>query len=155
MRKVYLKKTCVKLNIKKPETINEKIQWLKKYDNPMAKSRLTDKIFVCNRIKDKIKEEDLEPALQMCSSFDEEYNSIKLFKTKEIQIENNEADNLLKQAVELSKKQAEDFRFVQIERFIYKNKLYFEEMTFTLHSAYIDLKDNCTCLKSANILNLQ
>ncbi len=72
----YLKKTFKyltgkELNLKNPQTFNEKIQWLKLYDATELKTRLTDKILVRDWVKDKIGSEYLKPVLQICSCFDE------------------------------------------------------------------------------------
>ncbi len=60
-----------KLNLKHPKNINEKIQWLKIYDNMPVKTQLTDKVKVRDWVKEKIGENYLKPVLQICSSFDE------------------------------------------------------------------------------------
>ena len=67
----YQIKTGFKLNLKHPKTLNEKIQWLKIYDNIPLKTMLTDKVLVREWIKEKIGEEYLKPVLQICNSFDE------------------------------------------------------------------------------------
>ena len=66
----YLVKTGKKLNLKNPLTINEKIQWLKIYDNLPVKTALTDKVLVRDYIKDKIGEEYLKPVLWIGDDFD-------------------------------------------------------------------------------------
>ena len=66
----YLVKTGEKLNLKNPVTINEKIQWLKIYDNLPIKTQLTDKVLVRDWIKDKIGEEYLKPVLWVGNNFD-------------------------------------------------------------------------------------
>ncbi len=67
----YFIKTGEKLNLKHPKTLNEKIQWLKIYDNKPVKTELTDKILVRRFVKDKIGGEYLKPVLQISRSFDE------------------------------------------------------------------------------------
>ncbi len=59
------------LNLEKPKTFNEKIQWLKLYDTTPIKTQLTDKVLVRNWIKEKIGEEYLKPVLWIGNSFDE------------------------------------------------------------------------------------
>ena len=66
----YLVKTGQKLNLKKPSSLSEKIQWLKLYDNMPVKAQLTDKVLVRDRIKDKIGEEYLKPVLWIGNDFD-------------------------------------------------------------------------------------
>ncbi len=67
----YKIRTMQKLNLKHPKTLNEKIQWLKIYDNLPIKTTLTDKVLVRDWIKEKIGEEYLKPVLQICNNFDE------------------------------------------------------------------------------------
>lgn len=59
------------LNLKKPETLNEKIQWLKFcYRNPLM-SVVSDKYLVRDYVADKIGEDYLIPLLGVWDSFDE------------------------------------------------------------------------------------
>ncbi len=67
----YYIKTGQKLNLWHPKTLNEKIQWLKLYDNLPIKTTLTDKVLVRDWVKEKIGEEYLKPVLQICNNFDE------------------------------------------------------------------------------------
>ncbi len=67
----YYIKTGKKLNLKHPKTLNEKIQWLKIYDNQEIKSKLTDKVLVRDFIKDKIGDEYLKPVLWIGDKFDD------------------------------------------------------------------------------------
>lgn len=60
-----------KLNLKNPQTFNEKIQWIKLYDNSPLKTRLTDKYLVREWVKEKIGIEYLVPLLGVWDSFDE------------------------------------------------------------------------------------
>ncbi len=71
LSQAYYIKTLRKLNLRNPKTFNEKIQWLKLFDNKPEKSELTDKVLVRDWIKEKIGEEYLKPVLQICNSFDE------------------------------------------------------------------------------------
>ncbi len=59
----YYAKTGEKLNLKHPKNLNQKIQWLKIYDNIPIKSALTDKILVRDYVREKIGEEYLKPVL--------------------------------------------------------------------------------------------
>ncbi len=67
----YFIKTGQKLNLRCPKTLNEKIQWLKIYDNLPIKTQLTDKVLVRDWIKEKIGEEYLKPVLWIGDKFDE------------------------------------------------------------------------------------
>ena len=67
----YKIKTGQKLNLKHPKTLNEKIQWLKIYDNIPIKAQLTDKVLVRDWVKEKIGEEYLKPVLWIGDNFDD------------------------------------------------------------------------------------
>ena len=266
----YQIKTGFKLNLKHPKTLNEKIQWLKIYDNIPLKTMLTDKVLVREWIKEKIGEEYLKPVLQICNSFDEivfdklperfiikcnhgckwqiiikeknkfignkqiynyvkkqfdgwmeqsffgwsdfetQYKNIvpkiiietllrdeKFSKTRK-EVKNccfngipyynqltsyipeqyqdvfdinlnkvntifeprlyppseKEADELVGKSIELSKILAENLKFVRVDWMIYDNKLYFEEMTFTPFSGFINI-DNYLQIKLGSLLNLK
>ncbi|KAG4102881.1 TupA-like ATPgrasp-domain-containing protein [Neocallimastix lanati (nom. inval.)] len=58
-------------DIENPKTFNEKIQWMKLYDNSPLKTQLTDKYLVRDWIKEKIGEKYLIPLLGVWDSFDE------------------------------------------------------------------------------------
>ena len=64
---------CTKqwLNLDRPVTYNEKLQWLKLFDATPLKSRLTDKYEVRDWIAEKIGEKYLIPSLGVWNSFDE------------------------------------------------------------------------------------
>ena len=68
--------------------------------------------------------------------YDEALNIINsVFSVGDTQIK-KPVDDILKDAVILSKKLSENFNFVRVDWMVYKNKLYFEEMTFTPHSGF-------------------
>ena len=58
-------KTGKEFNILSPQTMNEKIQWLKMYDTNQMKSVLADKYKVREWVKNKIGEEYLIPLLNV------------------------------------------------------------------------------------------
>ncbi len=60
-----------KLNLKNPQTFNEKLQWLKLYDRNPAYTQMVDKYAVREYIKNTIGEEYLIPLLGVWDSFDE------------------------------------------------------------------------------------
>lgn len=60
-----------KLNIEKPQTFSEKINWLKLYDRKPEYNMMADKYAVRNYIKEKIGEEHLIPLLGVWESFDD------------------------------------------------------------------------------------
>ncbi len=70
LSQAYYIKIGQKLRLRNPKTINEKIQWLKIYDNQPIKTKLTDKILVRDWIEKKIGKEYLKPALWIGKSFD-------------------------------------------------------------------------------------
>ncbi len=71
LEKLFKRQTGKKLNLKHPKTFNEKIQWLKLYDNIPLKSDLTDKVKARDWVKSKIGEEYLKPVLWIGQNFDE------------------------------------------------------------------------------------
>jgi hypothetical protein len=76
------------------------------------------------------------------STYDENYNNLNLqFIKYDNLIKKNPNENL-KKAVELSKILAKDFKFVRVDWMLYKEKLYFEEMTFTPNSGFFLFHDD-------------
>lgn len=71
LKEWYKERTGEELNLDNPQTFNEKVQWMKLYDNTEFKSRLTDKYLVRDYITDKIGKEYLVPLLGVYDSFDE------------------------------------------------------------------------------------
>ncbi len=67
----YYIKTLTKLNLRNPKTFNEKIQWLKIYDNKPEKSELTDKVLVRDWVKRYIGEKYLKPVLWIGDKFED------------------------------------------------------------------------------------
>lgn len=59
------------LDLAAPQTFNEKIQWLKLYDSTSLKTRLSDKYFVRQYVKEKIGDEYLVPLLGIWNKFEE------------------------------------------------------------------------------------
>ena len=60
-----------KLNLKNPQTFNEKLQWLKLYDRNPEYTKMADKYAVRKYIEEKIGEEYLIPLLGVWDSFEE------------------------------------------------------------------------------------
>ncbi len=71
LSQAYLIKTGQKLNLKHPKTLNEKIQWLKIFDNRQPKSELADKVLVRDWVREKIGDEYLKPVLWIGDKFDD------------------------------------------------------------------------------------
>lgn len=71
LKKIYRQNTGKSLNLANPETFNEKIQWLKLYDNIPLKTILADKVAVIGWLKDKIDSEHLKQVYKVWDSFDE------------------------------------------------------------------------------------
>ena len=57
------------LNLERPSTFNEKIQWLKLYESTPMKNRLSDKLFIRKWAKEKIGEEFLIPLIGVYDKF--------------------------------------------------------------------------------------
>ena len=68
---LYGAKTGKELNFDNPRTFNEKINWMKLYDNMSIKTYLADKYLVRDWVKEKIGEEHLIPIYGAWSRFDE------------------------------------------------------------------------------------
>ena len=68
MYKAYLGK---KLNLKNPQTFNEKLQWLKLYDRKREYIKIVDKFEVKEYISDKIGKEYIIPTLGVWDKFDD------------------------------------------------------------------------------------
>ncbi len=67
----YKIRTNNKLKLKKPQTFNEKIQWLKLYDSTPLKTNLTDKYLVRDYVKERVGEKYLVPLLGVWNNFDD------------------------------------------------------------------------------------
>ena len=65
------------------------------------------------------------------------------------------ADELIKQAFDLSKELAKDFNFVRVDWLIYNNRLYFGELTFTPFSGFFKFKNRENNLKLGKMINLK
>ena len=92
------------------------------------------------------------------STFDENYCSLDLkFHPKHVVIKDDTADEYIREAVELSKELAKDFKLVRVDWQIYKNHLYFEEMTFTPYSGFFVFSGGYEDwdIKLGKILNLK
>lgn len=70
--KIYFKcKMEYKLNFKNPQTFNEKLQWLKLYDQKSEYTTMVDKYEVRKYIKEQIGEEYLMPLIGAYDKFDD------------------------------------------------------------------------------------
>ena len=68
---IYRIKVGKKLNLKDPQTFNEKLQWLKLYDRNPEYTMLADKYKVREYVKEKIGEEYLIPLIGVYDKFDD------------------------------------------------------------------------------------
>ena len=87
------------------------------------------------------------------SAFDENYKPTDLSFSIDSRYVAKEADEILKKAVDLSKVLAKDFKFVAVDWFIFQDKLYFEEMTFTPYSGFFFNEESD--IKMGKMLNLK
>ena len=71
LKQWYKKRTGKNLNLGNPKTFNEKIQWLKLYDNSPLKTKLADKYLVREWIEEQIGSKYLIPLLGVWNNFDE------------------------------------------------------------------------------------
>lgn len=67
----YYKYTGERLDLANPRTFNQKVQWMKLYDNTPLKTKLSDKYAVREWISSTIGEEYLIPIIGVWDSFDE------------------------------------------------------------------------------------
>lgn len=67
----YFERTGKVLNLNRPKTFNEKIQWSKLYDSTPLKTRLADKIRVREWVAERIGEKYLIPHLGVWENFDD------------------------------------------------------------------------------------
>ena len=68
---------------------------------------------------------------------------------------NIEADDLINQMFDLSKKLSKDFLFTRVDWMIYQNKIYFEEFTFTPYSGFNKFLNFINNLQQGNLLFMQ
>ncbi|MBQ9244888.1 hypothetical protein IJ182_01320 [bacterium] len=87
--------------------------------------------------------------------YDENFNIMNLKFSSDYNLKNEEADNYIKEAVELSKKLVGDFKLVRIDWLLYKGQLYFNEMTFTPFSGFYNFEDDKWDKKLGDLLNLE
>ena len=71
LKMLYKHRTGKKLNLKKPTTYNEKLQWLKLYDRKPEYTRMVDKYEAKKYVADKIGKEYIIPTLGVWDSFDD------------------------------------------------------------------------------------
>lgn len=71
LKKIFKISTGFDLNLKNPKTFNEKVQWLKLYDNLPIKTTLTDKLLVRDWVKERIGDFYLKPILGVYEKFDD------------------------------------------------------------------------------------
>ena len=77
LKKWWFSRKNKPLNLDKPKTFNEKIQWLKLYDSTPIKSYLSDKYLVRRWVKNKIGDEHLIPLLAISDKFDDiDFNNL-------------------------------------------------------------------------------
>lgn len=71
LKRIFKLRLGYNLNLKKPKTFSEKIQWLKLNDSTQIKSDLTDKLKVRDYVKEKIGEKYLKKIYGIYNNFDE------------------------------------------------------------------------------------
>ncbi len=89
------------------------------------------------------------------SVYDENYNNLYLKFMPDYVIKNEPADDNLKLAVTLSQKLCEEFKLVRVDWLLYKNKIYFNEMTFTPFSGLYNFENPEWNIKLGNMLDLK
>ncbi len=71
IRLIYRLRMGKKLNLDKPVTFNEKLQWLKLNDHNPLYTKIADKLGVRDYVREKVGKEHVVPVLAAYSSFDE------------------------------------------------------------------------------------
>ncbi len=71
LERLYSVKTGERLNLDNPQTLNEKLQWLKLYDRKPIYTRMVDKYEVREFISEKVGDEFLIPLLGVWENFDD------------------------------------------------------------------------------------
>ena len=79
--------------------------------------------------------------------YDKNFNNINNIFFKPVVTVNERSEGYIKQAVQLSSKLSSHFDFVRVDFLLYKQRLYFLEMTFTPYSGFYKLRDYKTELK--------
>ncbi len=89
------------------------------------------------------------------SIFDKEYKHINLKFLPSYKLVQEEADENLRLAAELSKELCRGFKLVRIDWLINQNRLYFNEMTYTPFSGFYKFNDEKWNKKLGNMLDLR
>lgn len=93
------------------------------------------------------------------NTYDENYNfiNLKFSDSYSNNFSDNDVNDLLKEAVILSRGLAKEFKLVRVDWIVYENRLYFNEMTFTPHSGFIHFPKECEVWdkKIGKMLNLK
>jgi hypothetical protein len=71
LRMLYKRRLGTKLNLKNPQTFNEKLQWLKLYDRKPEYTTMVDKYAVKKYVADKIGEQYIIPTLGVWDKFED------------------------------------------------------------------------------------
>lgn len=71
LKKIYKLQMKKKLNLKNPQTFNEKLQWLKLYDRKPEYTEMVDKYAVKKYVSDRIGDEYVIPTIGVWDSFDD------------------------------------------------------------------------------------
>ena len=102
-------------------------------------------IFVDIQLKDKLK---------ICTyNYDFSFSDLILKKDDKEFMQKFNADEILKQTLDLSKPLAEDFTFVRIDWIVFNNVINFEELTFTPYSGFMEIEKKWN-RKLGSFLNL-
>ncbi len=87
--------------------------------------------------------------------YDKDFKHINLKFAPDYIAENQEADDILKTAADLSARLCKEFKLVRIDWMIYDNKLYFNEMIFTPFSGFYKFENEYWNKKSGSMLDLR
>lgn len=90
-----------------------------------------------------------------CTVFDENLKETDFSFNKNYIKTHFEIDENLKETIKLSEKLADGFKLVRIDWLNYKNRIYFNEMTFTPFSGFFDFADKKIDKKLGDMLDLR
>ncbi len=91
---------------------------------------------------------------RVVSIFNKNFETINLKFKPNYKLINEKAEDNLKKAVELSKELAKDFKLARIDWILYKNHIYFNEITFTPFSGFCEFEDEKWNYKLGKMLDL-
>lgn len=122
-------------------------------DNPNDKP--TEIEVYCFNGKAKIIQKIKYTEPRIVTVYDENLDFINLKFVKSYVLENQVANESVKQAIKLSEKLAKDFKLARVDWLLYHDKIYFNEITFTPFSGFYEFEKPEWDVKLGKMLNLK